>query len=502
MSWPATCRFFDPATTNTSKIEYLLKVDSQYASHGNTNNIEVLVMGRGRRVPRVVATTTEDAMDIMNTSILENTTTVVYVRQRRLYFAQRARHFVGLEERTWLKLLEAYEVPPNALELIHDNNGGQFCNISEDEENGCTFHIGYKMGNWGNGECSVYARHELRSNKAFILVTGEVSRCLDKLEDLYLRAPRANIFHALLELASAELGTVERLRWNWDFQTQELESKTAFSVFQVLGSQPLPEDQLVFNRKDYVTLDGLRLVSWGSRQAASTFRALLTNLPRYATLCETNHNRRLSHRVSYNLKDALEQRISLADTQSSQIEHLRLRVQTQLEITRTLITQRDVQVNIQLASAAKRDSEIIRGIAFITMIFLPATFVATFFSMAIFGVTDDRLITLPGIWLYPAVTLPMTACIAIWYFLSSSDLLSFSRKHGNTAEEAEWEKFTSSRPPREKPATRGANGRSQSAGSVQLQEHVDEIIRRQDSPMYQRSPSAGSFQQTSLDDSH
>ncbi|KAK0639499.1 hypothetical protein B0T16DRAFT_336990 [Cercophora newfieldiana] len=74
----------------------------------------------------------------------------------------------------------------------------------------------------------------------------------------------------------------------------------------------------------------------------------------------------------------------------------------------------------QIAEASKRDSSVMKGIAILTMVFLPATFMAsislthwrfyTFFAMPIldFG-ADSRLPDVKGaFWLYWAVTLPMT----------------------------------------------------------------------------------------------
>lgn len=59
------------------------------------------------------------------------------------------------------------------------------------------------------------------------------------------------------------------------------------------------------------------------------------------------------------------------------------RIDAQLAITKTLIARRDSKLNIEIAKAVKQD------IAAVTMILLPATFPATFFSMAFFHVGTD-----------------------------------------------------------------------------------------------------------------
>jgi hypothetical protein len=65
------------------------------------------------------------------------------------------------------------------------------------------------------------------------------------------------------------------------------------------------------------------------------------------------------------------------------------RIDAQLAITKTLIARRDSKLNIEIAKAVKQDSELIKDIAAVTMILLPATFPATFFSMAFFHVGTD-----------------------------------------------------------------------------------------------------------------
>jgi hypothetical protein len=65
------------------------------------------------------------------------------------------------------------------------------------------------------------------------------------------------------------------------------------------------------------------------------------------------------------------------------------RIDTQLAITNTLIARRDSKLNIEIAKSVKQDSELMKDIAAVTMILLPATFLATFFSMAFFHVGTD-----------------------------------------------------------------------------------------------------------------
>ncbi|KAF2735556.1 hypothetical protein EJ04DRAFT_491412 [Polyplosphaeria fusca] len=69
-----------------------------------------------------------------------------------------------------------------------------------------------------------------------------------------------------------------------------------------------------------------------------------------------------------------------------------------------------------IAVASKRDSAAMKTIAVLTIVFLPPTFVATFFSMTLFNWTPqtpgDR-ITSKYFWVYWVVAIPLTALVLI-----------------------------------------------------------------------------------------
>lgn len=77
----------------------------------------------------------------------------------------------------------------------------------------------------------------------------------------------------------------------------------------------------------------------------------------------------------------------------------------------TLATQlASTQANMQLALSAKKDGGQMKSIAILTMIFLPATFFAAFFSMSFFkwGPQEEENVS-SQIWIYAVVTLVSTA---------------------------------------------------------------------------------------------
>ncbi|ROV90553.1 hypothetical protein VSDG_07460 [Cytospora chrysosperma] len=77
--------------------------------------------------------------------------------------------------------------------------------------------------------------------------------------------------------------------------------------------------------------------------------------------------------------------------------------------------------NLVIAEATKRDGRRMRSIAVLTMIFLPATFVATVFSMTFFNWTPEQgqAVLSPYIWIYVVGTTILTGLtIGLWHIYS------------------------------------------------------------------------------------
>lgn len=83
------------------------------------------------------------------------------------------------------------------------------------------------------------------------------------------------------------------------------------------------------------------------------------------------------------------------------------------------LTNREIsQSSVDIAEATRRDGERVRTIAILTMVFLPATFVATVFSMTFFNWTpaEGEAVLSPYIWIYAVGTVIFT-CLTLgsWY---------------------------------------------------------------------------------------
>ena len=196
------------------------------------------------------------------------------------------------------------------------------------------------------------------------------------------------------------LDVVEETQWDLDYNTQALETGTGITATHMHDVQPLDPEELKFNKSLHIVAEFAMFISSGSVMIRSNFAAMAGHLIKYEEVCRSMTGFAVRSRGLENLQSGCALKVSLAELQHGHIEELRARLQAQLDITKALVVQRDTLVQIDIAQASKRDAEYMQGIAVVTMIFLPGTFVATFFSMVSrFGVIvseDGRWIVLMG----------------------------------------------------------------------------------------------------------
>ncbi|KAH6894240.1 hypothetical protein B0T10DRAFT_479901 [Thelonectria olida] len=116
-----------------------------------------------------------------------------------------------------------------------------------------------------------------------------------------------------------------------------------------------------------------------------------TDLP--ATLTKTDRHQALEH-LSF---------------QVQMIKSLKLRNDSNYERLKS-------EVQVAYNTIAQQDNTVMKSIALLTMLFLPATFVSAFFSTTFFNFGDDKVWRVTGkIWIYVVVTVPVTVLsLYIW----------------------------------------------------------------------------------------
>ncbi|KAK4235368.1 hypothetical protein C8A03DRAFT_46484 [Achaetomium macrosporum] len=81
----------------------------------------------------------------------------------------------------------------------------------------------------------------------------------------------------------------------------------------------------------------------------------------------------------------------------------------------------DAQANLKIASDTREDSNQMRSIAFLTMFFLPGTFVSSLFSMTFFNwnAGDGEHVVSPYLWVYPVLAITITAIVVgFWLYFT------------------------------------------------------------------------------------
>lgn len=112
-----------------------------------------------------------------------------------------------------------------------------------------------------------------------------------------------------------------------------------------------------------------------------------------------------------------------------EIDNTEQRTNTQLTLKMHRASQELAQQSKELAQESKKqgditallayetsaDSASMMTIAAMTMLFLPATFVSSLFSMGFFAFNEGQLAVSPAFWMYPSIVLPLTiAVFAAW----------------------------------------------------------------------------------------
>ncbi|KAJ6100392.1 hypothetical protein N7499_000022, partial [Penicillium canescens] len=112
----------------------------------------------------------------------------------------------------------------------------------------------------------------------------------------------------------------------------------------------------------------------------------------------------------------------------SQVQQMSDRTQSQTSYMLSVITQSDAEYTAAIAIDGKRDSIAMRTISILGIVYLPATFVATLFSINMFtwggtsGEEASSLSASPSIWIYWAVAVPLTVItILVWVLWSKRE---------------------------------------------------------------------------------
>ena len=456
ISWPESCRYFNRRTMDAEAIHILLDRDTAYDCSNELATLARVDLSKGRAVVHRSAPNAASGIPSSQSSDCQSSdgsipeATVLFVRQKKRSLVACTINIIGTSRASWISILTSAEVLPSFLEILHTNHSGCARHIAYEptSEQPEAFHLSMKVGDFAHNRFGVYARQSFKTGRAFVLFAGKKDNIhADALRQRMQGVEKPNVFELVLMLFEPTYARLEQARRACDFNTQELEVRTGHASLDQLTGYALPPKELEFSKdlsKDLQKcMNIIRCVLWACTRFAEMLEFLQTSLKEYQSVTESMEHVRLSRPDLEALNSALAQKQTLITGLKSGTEQLLHRVEGQMDVIRSLVAERDSRVTIEIAKAAKNDSTIMRGIAFVTMIFLPATFAATFFSMVFFHVGDEQGVHLSvdrHIWLYPALTVPVTLVIIAWYcgryfaltFLQNLGLLpqNFGRYHG------------------------------------------------------------------------
>lgn len=330
-----------------------------------------------------------------------------------------------ISRREWLGLLQQCHVPPPVLHLLHDNNGNSFQHTSYCGDNPfttspcdafdgslpCAYHICIKHCVW-HKDHFLYARYDFHTRSILILTDSSQLKILRQFD-----FGGADLFDIILSLMSIWARDVEEMRWQINYRTRSYESQTGVSALALDGKMIVPRERMRFRTDIAATQDTLRVVARASNHLGELWAFTRAALPRFGELC-AEHDVALPKTYIQQMSDALDMQITQSHTQGKQMADLKARLTSQGDIVNAILSNYSNELTIGMAKDSREDSVLMRRIALVTMIFLPATFLATFFSMVFFDVEGTTLAVSKWVWLYFVCTVPVTFGLAWQYGLA------------------------------------------------------------------------------------
>uniref|UniRef100_A0A8H7KE68 Uncharacterized protein n=1 Tax=Bionectria ochroleuca TaxID=29856 RepID=A0A8H7KE68_BIOOC len=121
-----------------------------------------------------------------------------------------------------------------------------------------------------------------------------------------------------------------------------------------------------------------------------------------------------------NVGDGLNYLVDSLDSQKQYIQGYKNSKDTAMTLVFHLLTQQDSLTSTEISRDMKKDSASMKTIAVLTMVFLPATAVSSFFGMAFFNLSDTgQFVASREIWMFAVTSVPLTVIIlSLWVFWS------------------------------------------------------------------------------------
>ncbi|KAL8801531.1 MAG: hypothetical protein Q9182_004373 [Xanthomendoza sp. 2 TL-2023] len=356
---------------------------------------------------------------------------------------------------TFESLFTELAVPVRFLEVLANNNGCYQAFTTYNESRAEYFPQGSDIltklpSSFLNS--AIYFRYNISTERTVCLLHGnqssEVKSALGQVFWPPLRHS-ASPWQLIETVVSEYVGLMEHRRQSLDVHVRELEAKTGMSALIFDESQKAAADELNDLLKALHVYEGhlaffertvqfqVGWIEWLQAQQS------ILNQHRFGQV-EVIRLPLIHRPIEEGIAFSLGLCASLSRESLEQVRTLRNRIRIQLSCVSqigtmlfclpfltlaikvvNLIAQNDSRTNISIADASRkiafetrRDSDAMKTIAALTMVFLPGTFVATLFGMAFFTVdsgSGSGFHVNSLWWIYLAVTIPLTMLtIGVW----------------------------------------------------------------------------------------
>ena len=140
----------------------------------------------------------------------------------------------------------------------------------------------------------------------------------------------------------------------------------------------------------------------------------------------------MRHGISATIENRLAFCLQLLTSLRHRSDSNRIRLGSEIGLAFNLVSQFDSRTSVRIANATQSDSAAMRTIAYVTLIFFPATFASALFSTSFFNFDASTGVwAVSGkFWIYWMVSIPLTAlCILSWCYWRTLSRLPISVLH-------------------------------------------------------------------------
>jgi hypothetical protein len=417
--YPYSCPYYDPIQISVRQTQEILKNGLNY---GGSSRIDYLQVAEGAVQHGRVSmdATDKESRGYALEGVLPNSI--------RIFFLQSGygpKPYIALSKGSFVSLLDDNAIPPSFLAALTSQSGlfTSFITYTPDGPKASAFHVLIKVPLSPQIGGLLYFRHLFRNKSTTCILSTPIGRDIqERLYDLYDRpglncraskepAPFPDPFSVLaIWLHQHSLKLEEEMAILGE-QVRRHEDRSGLALRLFKGAIPaLPDEYAQLKRELHLTEIILIML-----ERTLEFQVELSEF------LDTQHGRFREMLATGACSDSVSNSIQLSKLQACQrllrIRGLGKRINVQVAVVAGALTANDANTTIRIAEDTRRDSNSMKVIAALTMIFLPLTSVATFFSMGFFHFDGevDRLRVSSSWWLYPVVTVPLTVTIfGVW----------------------------------------------------------------------------------------